>query len=154
MPAQPRWPWETQGVTAARKARQAQRAHHTSRWLTIFLPMLVGGLLTMGAAVWVIRVASPATVSHSAAVVVIFVTLACLLSQLPLLALLVALIVLTTRAQRHLPEVSLQILQRLEFSRLSMSRALDKTTSPIIRIQAMQAAWRAAWRDLRKGGQA
>jgi len=154
MPSRHRWPWEAQGVSAARKAHQARQAHHTSRWLTIFLPLLVGGLLAAGAAAGVVFAAGPTAVSHGAAIVVILASAACLVGMLPLLALLVGLVVLTARAQRRTPEVSLQVLQAIEQTHRNIVRVLDKAALPIIRIQATQAAWRAVWHAIHKGGQA
>ncbi len=152
--SQKRWPWEAQGVLAARKEIQARRSHQANRWLTIFLPLLAAGGGLTAVAIWAIAGASSSTASKAADAVVIWMTLVCMISALPVLALLIALAVVTTRAQRHVPDLTKQILQALRLTRQTLKQVSDKTARPFIRWQATLAAWRAAWQTLRKGGRA
>ncbi len=150
--AQKRWPWEAQGVVVARKEAQARRGHQANRWLTIFLPLLVAGVLLAAVAVWAIAGAGPATVSQAADAVIIGMALICMAAALPLLVLLVGLVVLTARARGRLPEVTVWILQTLRTVRQTLIQVSDRTASPFIRWQAARAAWQAGWHALRKGG--
>jgi len=139
-------------VTAAQMEAQAEKAHRRERWWLIGVPMLLGGLIVLALAGWVIGQGQGQTVSQAASAVVIYASLLCLLGGLPVLAVLVGLIVVVVQAQRRAPEVTQQLLDGLLTLRRTLLALTDKTATPWIRWQSRLASWKALVRAFLRGG--